>query len=185
MNDLFGFTSYLDDRFFVASVQAPFSLDFGGFAWFELYFEGGQVTGFNRKHFEQSLQLLDEFIDELIAEHDLDTDRIYIGGFSQGSMISVSSVFSKPETFAGAVLMSGRASNEMIVEENIAKLKDFPFFVSHGTLDPVIPIEHGRATKEILSRMPVELVYKEYVMAHEISRETVIDLTVWLSSQLD
>jgi phospholipase/carboxylesterase len=69
-------------------------------------------------------------------------------------------------------------------EENIDKLKDFPILVTHGTLDQVLPIENGRATKEILSRLPVKLEYKEYEMAHEISPESLQDVSSWLSLQL-
>ncbi len=184
-NDLFGLASFMDERFFIASVQAPFALDFGGRAWFELYFQMGQVTGFNTGQFEQSRQMVLEFVDEVVAEHDLDAERVYLCGFSQGSMMSLSAMFSEPEKFAGVVAMSGRAANEMVVEENIDKLKDFPILVTHGTLDQVLPIENGRATKEILSRLPVDLEYKEYAMAHEISPESLQDVSSWLSSELD
>lgn len=81
--------------------------------------------------------------------------------------------------------MSGRAANEMIVQENVEKLKNFPIFVTHGTFDQVLPIENGRATKEILSRLPVDLEYKEYPMAHEISQESLRDVSSWLSKHLD
>lgn len=185
MNDLFGLATFMDERLFVSSVQAPFALPFGGRAWFELYFEGGQVSGFNAGQFKQSLQMTLEFVDELIAEHDLDADRVYVCGFSQGSMVGASSVFSEPEKFAGAILMSGRAASEMVVKKNVEKLKDFPILVTHGTLDPVLPIENGRATKEILSRLPVDLEYKEYPMAHEISQESLQDVSRWLKSALD
>lgn len=183
-NDLFGLASFMDERFFIASVQAPYALDFGGRAWFELYFQMGQVTGFNAEQFEQSRQMVLEFVDEIVAEHALDTDRVFLCGFSQGSMVSLSVLFSEPEKFAGVIAMSGRAANEMVVEENIDKLKDFPILITHGTLDQVLPIENGRATKEILSRLPVKLEYKEYEMAHEISPESLQDVSSWLSLQL-
>jgi phospholipase/carboxylesterase len=161
------------------------ALAFGGRAWFELYFEGGQVNGFNARQFEESVQMILESVDEIVEKHDLDKQRIYLCGFSQGSMMSISSVFRQPEKFAGAVLMSGRAANEMVVKENIEKLKEFPVLVTHGTLDPVLPIENGRATKEILLRLPVNLEYKEYEMAHEISPESLTDVSQWLKSKLD
>lgn len=183
-NDLFGLASFMDERFFIASVQAPYALDFGGRAWFELYFQMGQVTGFNAEQFEQSRQMVLEFVDEIVAEHDLDAERGYLCGFSQGSMMSLSAMFSEPEKFAGVIAMSGRAAKEMVVEENIDKLKDFPILVTHGTLDQVLPIENGRATKEILSRLLVNLEYKEYPMAHEISPESLRDVSSWLSLQL-
>ncbi len=184
-NDLFGLAPFMDERFFIASVQAPFALSFGGRAWFELYFEGGQVSSFDAKQFGESLQMILEFVDAVVAEHDLNEKQVYLCGFSQGSMISASAVFSEPEKFAGLVLMSGRAASEMVVDENVEKLKDFPVFVTHGTLDLVLPIENGRATKEILSRLPVNLEYKEYEMAHEISQESLTDVSNWLRLKLN
>lgn len=184
-NDLFGLAPFLDERFFIASVRAPFTLPYGGFAWFELLLEPGKI-GFNARQFEQSKQMILEFVDEIIAEHDLDAKRVYLCGFSQGSMMSLSAMLTAPEKFAGVVAMSGRAIDEMLPEaQNSAAFKDFPVFVTHGIHDPVLPIENGRATKEILSRLPVNLEYKEYPMAHQISEESLQDVSNWLKEKLD
>ena len=185
-NDLFGLASFLDERFFIASVQAPFTLPYGGYAWFELILEPNKPMGYNANQFEQSRQMIFEFIDAIIAEHDLDADRVYLCGFSQGSMISMSCLLQNPKKFAGVVAMSGRAILEMIpADSNSDDFKDFPVLVTHGIYDPVLPIENGRATKELLSRLPVELEYKEYPMAHEISQESLRDVTDWLSVKLN
>jgi phospholipase/carboxylesterase len=185
-NDLFGLAPFLDERFFIVSVQAPFTLPYGGYAWFELILEPNKPMGFNVKQFEQSRQMILEFIDELIDKYDLDKECVYLCGFSQGAMMSLSCFLQNPTKFAGVVAMSGRAVTEMIpAESNSDDLKDFPIFVTHGTFDPVLPIENGRTTKEILSRLPVELEYKEYPMAHEISQESLQDVSNWLSVKLD
>lgn len=184
-NDLFGLAPFLDERFFIISVQAPFVLPYGGFAWFELFIEPNKPIDYNAKQFEQSRQMIFEFVDEVVAEHDLDSARVYLCGFSQGSMMSLSAALSKPEKFAGVVAMSGRAVTEMLHDDNFDVLKAFPILVTHGTFDPVLPIENGRATKEILSRLPVCLEYKEYEMAHEISQESLRDVSKWLRLELD
>ena len=185
-NDLFGLASFLDERFFIASVQAPFTLPYGGYAWFELILEPNKPMGYNANQFEQSRQMIFEFIDAIIAEHDLDADRVYLCGFSQGSMMSMSCLLQNPKKFAGVVAMSGRAITEMIpADSNLDDFKDFPVLVTHGIYDPVLPIENGRATKELLSRLPVELEYKEYPMAHEISQESLREVVNWLSVKLN
>lgn len=185
-NDLFGLASFLDERFFIASVQAPFALPYGGYAWFELILEPNKPMGYNAKQFEQSREMIFESIDEIIAERDLDADRVYLCGFSQGSMMSMSCLLQNPKKFAAVVAMSGRAITEMIsADSDLSDFKDFPILVTHGIYDPVLPIENGRATKEILSRLPVNLEYKEYEMAHEISPESLRDVTDWLSLELD
>ncbi len=184
-NDLFGLAPFMDERFFIASPRAPFALPYGGNAWFELIIQPGKI-GFNVKEFEQSRRMILEFVDELIAKYDLDAGKVYLCGFSQGAMMSLSCLLSEPEKFAGVAVMSGRAVPEMMpAEKNFAVLKDFPILVTHGIYDSVLPIENGRATKEILSRLPVALEYKEYPMAHEISQESLQDVTGWLRSLLD
>ena len=184
-NDLFGLAPFMDGRFFIASPRAPFALPYGGFAWFELVIQPNNI-GFNVEEFEQSREMILKFIDELVAEHDLDAKKVYLCGFSQGAIMSLSVLLSEPEKFAGVAAMSGRAMPEMLPEQNsFDALKDFPILVTHGIYDPVLPIENGRATKEILSRLPVDLEYKEYQMAHEISQESLQDVTGWLRSKLD
>ena len=184
-NDLFGIAPFLDERFFIASLRAPFTLPFGGFAWFELYIEPGNVS-INLKQFQESHSRLLEFIPEIVREHDLDAERVFLCGFSQGAMISLSCVLSEPDKFAGLVAMSGRSAPEMLpAEDDFERLKDFPILVTHGLFDPVLPIENGRATKEILSRLPVDLEYREYPMAHEISQESLGDVSEWLRKRLD
>lgn len=184
-NDLFGLATHLDERFFAAGVRAPFTLPYGGFAWFELFIKPDEISA-NVKQFEESRRMILEFTDELIAEHDLDAEKIYLCGFSQGAMISLSAFMSRPEKFAGVAALSGRAMPEMLPETNdLENLKNFPILVQHGIYDPVLPIENGRATKEILSRLPVKLDYKEYPMAHEISQESLSYLANWLKNRLD
>ncbi len=61
-----------------------------------------------------------------------------------------------------------------------------PILVVHGALDGVIPISSGRAAREMLSSLPVELTYHEYpTMGHEVSPESLADVETWLSAQLD
>lgn len=182
-NDLFGLAPYLDERFFIASARAPFTLPWGGFAWFELGINGTEIS-VNIKQAEQSRRLILEAVDEMIAAHDL--GAVYLGGFSQGAFMSLSAALGVPEKFAGVVAMSGRAMEEMLPpEDSLENLRDFPILVTHGIFDPVLPVENGRATKEILSRLPVKLEYKEYEMGHEISRESLTDMANWLRVELD
>lgn len=185
-NDLFGLAPYLDERFFVVSPRAPIVMPFGGYEWFELIIGNGGGISVNVQHFLKSREQISEFINELVAEYDLDAERIYLCGFSQGAIMSLSAALSEPAKFAGVVAMSGRAMPEMLPDEKDSDaLEDFPMLVTHGIYDPVLPIEHGRASKEILSRLPVDLEYKEYEMAHEISPESLRDVSNWLRLKLD
>jgi phospholipase/carboxylesterase len=56
--------------------------------------------------------------------------------------------------------------------------------VTHGLYDPVLPIENGRLARDYLGRLPVALIYREYPMAHEVSAESLRDVTRWLTDAI-
>ena len=100
--------------------------------------------------------------------------------------MSASVALTEPERIAGTVLMSGRIPDE--IRPQIApaeRLAGKPFLVVHGVADTVLPIHNGRASRAILAALPVELTYQEYPMAHEISAQSLADVTAWLTAQLD
>ena len=100
--------------------------------------------------------------------------------------MSASVALIQPELVAGAVLMSGRIPLEIrqLIASN-EELSGFPFLVVHGTADMVLPITYGRDSRELLSSLPVDLTYHEYPMGHEVSQESLGDVTAWLTEQLD
>jgi phospholipase/carboxylesterase len=107
-------------------------------------------------------------------------------GFSQGAIMSSAVTLTRPELVAGAVLMSGRIGPEMIpAMATPEQLRNKPFLVVHGTYDPVLSIQNGRASRDLLEKLPVNLTYKEYPMAHEVSQESLLDIIDWLKARLD
>jgi len=86
---------------------------------------------------------------------------------------------------AGVVAMSGRLLPEIVPQiVPPARLSGLPFFVAHGVADGVLPIHFGREIRERLTELPVALTYREYPMAHEVSPESLADITAWLSQRL-
>jgi phospholipase/carboxylesterase len=49
----------------------------------------------------------------------------------------------------------------------------------------VLPVEQGRAARDYLGALAVELTYREYTMAHEVSIESLRDVSAWLGKTLD
>jgi phospholipase/carboxylesterase len=91
-----------------------------------------------------------------------------------------------PKKFAGIVAMSGRLLPE--IEPKIApaeELRGLPLIVVHGTADEVLQISYGRAIRDRLATLPVELEYHEYPMAHHVSPESLSDITRWLNTRLN
>jgi phospholipase/carboxylesterase len=184
-HDLFDLAPYLDGRFLIISARGPFTLGRDSYAWFEVNFTS-QGPVINPEEAEASRNTLIAFIDEVVKAYGADAQQVYLMGFSQGAIMSASVALSRPDLVAGVVLMSGRILPQ--IEPLVAapeKLKGLPMLVVHGTADATLPISYGRASQKRLSALPVDLLYREYPMGHEVSRESLDDVTVWLRGRLD
>jgi phospholipase/carboxylesterase len=182
--DLIGLAPYLDQRFLIVSARAPNPYGWGGYAWFEIEWLPDRIE-IDREQAAASRELIVAFIGEAIAAYGADPARVYLLGFSQGAMMSAWVALSQPNLVAGTVLMSGRIPEE--VRDRIAtpeQLAGKPFLVVHGTRDQTLPIANGRASRDLLQGLPVDLTYREYPMAHEVSAESLADVAAWLSARL-
>src|SRR5437667_2043662 len=184
-HDLYGLAPFLDERFLIISVRAPYTLGPGSYAWFEADFTP-QGPVINPEQAEASRKTLITFLNGAVTAYGADPKQVYLMGFSQGAIMSASVALTKPGLVAGVVLMSGRILPE--IQPLIAPREDLeglPFLVVHGTVDLVLPITYGRASRELLSSLPVELTYHEYPMGLEVNQESLNDVTTWLSAKLD
>ena len=183
--DLFSFAPYLDGRFLVVSARAPVALEFGGYGWFRIDFTPrGMVADVEQA--KRSLGMLPGFRDGLADTYGADPRRVYLCGVSQGAMMSLALLLTRPEKVAGVVAMSGRLPRQVLEwEPDRAALTGKPVLVTHGLYDTMLPVEQGREARDHLSGLPVELTYREYPMAHEVSAESLRDVTGWLTRALD
>ncbi len=186
--DLFGLAPQLDERCLIVSARAPLTLaQTGGHAWFNIEYTANGLTA-DLEQAEQSRSSLIGFLDELQAAYPIDPGRVYLAGFSQGAMMSLSVMLARPEKIAGVLALSGRLPAAVLprLETHAPEAYDsLPVFVAHGLYDPVIPVVQGRACRDELRRLPLHLTYREYPMGHEVSLETLRDAAGWLSATLN
>jgi phospholipase/carboxylesterase len=183
--DLFGLTPYLDGRFLVLSARAPVVLGAGSYGWFNIEFTPRGLVA-DMAQAKKSLELLPGFIEEAVGAYGADGRRVYLGGFSQGAMMSLALLLTRPEMVAGVAAMSGRLPAQVLERPpDREALDSTPVIITHGLYDPVLPVENGRAARDFLEGLPVELTYREYPMGHEVSMESLRDVTAWLGGALD
>lgn len=181
-HDLFGLAPYLDPRFLLVSARAPFPLimeGFGwasGYGWFELGFSEHGIS-FAPEQVLASRDMVAQFIGEAIVAYHADSQRVYLLGFSQGAIIAASVLLQRPDLLAGVVLMSGSVPSQIAEGVDAAALAGKPILVTHGLYDPVVPIVHGRTSRDVLSKLPVDLTYHEYPMAHEVSLDSLTEVS--------
>ncbi len=184
-HDLLGLAPYVDPRFMIASVRAPFASGSGGFAWFRVTFTAGGPM-IDEEQEAKSRELLPHFIESLVRDHGADPDRVFLLGFSQGAIMGLSLALTQPKRYAGVAAFSGRILPQ--VGSAIADpqaLDGTPIFLAHGCLDDVIPVTRARSARSFLSGLPVQLDYREYSMGHEINGPALRDAAGWLTAHLD
>lgn len=183
--DLFALAPYLDGRFVVVSARAPVVLGPGAYGWFQIEFTAEGIVA-DLGQARRSLELLPGFIDELVEAYDADAECVYVAGFSQGAMMSLALLLTRPGKVTGVVAMSGRLPSQALERPpDREALAGTPVLLTHGLYDPVLPVEHGRAARAHLAALPLELTYREYPMGHEVSPESLRDVTAWLAASLD
>jgi phospholipase/carboxylesterase len=113
----------------------------------------------------------------------IDSRRIILAGFSQGGAVAYQAALSFPEPLGGLLAMStyfATADSISLAEAN----RGLPIEVHHGTFDPVVPEELGKAAYERLLSLGYPAHYRRYPMAHAVCPQQVGDIGQWLNERL-
>lgn len=179
--DLFSFATEIPEEYYVISARAPYDMMYGSYAWYAINFDADENKFSDLDQARSSRDLIVEFIDECIEKYDIDADKVSLFGFSQGAILSSAIALSYPEKINKVAALSGYLNTEIATEDylknNVSKVK---FFVSHGIVDQVIPIDWARKTKPALENLGINVVYKEYPIGHGVSPQNFYDFKDWL-----
>ena len=166
----------------MVSARAPYDMQYGSYAWYAINFDADENKFSDLEQAKTSRDLVANFIDELTANYAIDENNVTLVGFSQGTILSYAIALSYPEKVKRIVAMSGYLNQEMLVDDYLKNnLSNLKFFISHGTVDQVVPVEWGRKAKPFLNNLGIESVYKEYPIGHGISPQNFHDFKEWLN----
>ncbi len=175
--DLEPFLDLLDPRRRLVGLTpgGPLFLPPGGRHWYVV-----PRVGFpDHDTFHASLDALAEQVPQLTG---VPWERTIVGGFSQGSVMSYALGLGRGRpTPAGIVVMSGFIPRVEGFEVDAAR-PGLPVWVSHGRRDPVIPVEFGRAARDLLEPSAVELTYAEHDGAHHVDPRALATLPAWVDA---
>jgi phospholipase/carboxylesterase len=144
-------------------VNAPDSY-YGGFSWYDIYNNPGPGI-------ERSRKALFELLDS-VREKKFPTEKTIVLGFSQGCLMSLEIAARYPHRLAGIVGVSGYAHEpEKMVLELSPVARDQRLLITHGTQDPLIPIDQVRPQMDILKRAGLKIQWREFVKPHTIAGE--------------
>jgi phospholipase/carboxylesterase len=177
--DLFSLSNQLPQDYYIISPRGQFTLGAGRYAWYNVDFSTGKPV-YNEAQEASSREVIRAFISQIKQKYRL--DEIYLGGFSQGAIMSFTIGLIHPKEVLGVIALSGRILEEikpLVKKETyLPKLK---VFVAHGLQDNMLSIHYAKQAKEYLETLGVQLSYHEYPNGHQISNEVLHDLNDWLN----
>ncbi|WP_330443935.1 alpha/beta hydrolase [Flavobacterium sp. C4GT6] len=180
--DLFSFAGQLPDEYYIISARAPYHIPPYGNAWYAINFDSDMNKFSDDNQAIESRELIVKFIDELIDQYPIDAQKVTLLGFSQGAILSYSIALTYPEKIDRVVALSGYLNMDIIDKgfntNDISKLR---FFISHGVVDQVIPVDWARKAPEVLKDLKLDVEYHEYPVGHGVTPQNFYDLLSWIN----
>ncbi|WP_417369927.1 alpha/beta hydrolase [Flavobacterium beibuense] len=180
--DLFSFAGQLPEEYYIISARAPHHIPPYGNAWYAINFDSDMNKFSDDNQAIESRELIVKFIDELIDQYPIDAQKVTLLGFSQGAILSYSIALTYPEKIDRVVALSGYLNMDIIDKgfntNDISKLR---FFISHGVVDQVIPVDWARKAPEVLKDLKLDVEYHEYPVGHGVTPQNFYDLLSWIN----
>lgn len=182
--DLFSFAEELPDELLIISVRAPLSMGFGSYAWYTIHLDQGSDKFSDIPEAKNALKLIDAFIDEITRAYEVDENNIFLMGFSQGAILSMAYALNHPDKIRYVTALSGYVNQELIQKPfETGAFKNLEFFISHGTVDQVIPVEWARQSPGFFDRLKIRYSYQEYPVGHGVAPQNFYDLHDWIQKR--
>jgi len=182
--DLLGLAPYLaDGQFLVLCPQGRVEVPLGpmvGYGWFPLTMNATA----DPHELERGIDAARSFLDAAEQRYPIDRKRTVIVGFSQGGVVAYALALRDPQRFAGLVALSSWLPEPMAQSLATANRQQLATLVHHGASDDLIDVARARESVERLRALQVPVAYREFDMGHQISAESIADLSTWLQDKI-
>lgn len=151
-------------------------------AWFD-------ILGFDdtAQQDEKGLQVSQLQIDQLInqeKERGIPTNRIILGGFSQGGALALHCGLRYAKKLAGIIALSTYLPVADKISFEMSEVnKPTQILMAHGLYDPVVPLRFGQISYELLEQLGYPIDWFTYPIEHSVSDEEIQDIKLWVRKQ--
>lgn len=178
--DLLGLAPYLPNELLWISPRGTFKLGLDGYEWFQL----AQVGKPDPIRLAKAVDTLDTFLDEIAEHYPVDREKLFLLGFSQGTVVSLSHALTYPACVTGVIGQSAYLPLDSGLQIDEEGVQHKPFILTHGIHDSVLPVEWARRSRDVLKSLGADVEYHEFSMGHEVTAESLAVIEAWLQRQL-
>lgn len=121
------------------------------------------------------------FLDQQEERLGITSDRIVLGGFSQGAMVALDVALHDDRPLAGLLLLSGTPVDEAELAPLVASRRGLRVYVSHGTADDVLPYESATHLVDLLREGGVDVRLRSFDGGHVVPPIVGTDVASFLT----
>lgn len=170
----------LENKFFIFSIRGHLPQP-PGYAFFTIEDYGKP----HRSVFDEGVNKLTSFIDYACSQYPIDEQQVFLLGFSQGAILSMTLGLTLGQRIKGIVALSGYIPAFVKEEYNIKPVENLSIFISHGETDQVLPFDWGVANDEYFRKLGANVTFRTYPVGHTVSIENHQDFIKWIAEQLE
>ncbi|MGV6851819.1 MAG: alpha/beta hydrolase [bacterium] len=153
-------------------------------AWYDI-----TSTELNAEQDEEGIKASAQQVLELMQQLDsegIPFRRQILAGFSQGGAIALHIGLRLQHEIAGVLALSTYVP---LIEQAATQVTDaarkLDVFYGHGTQDPVVPVQLGKLSFELLEQLGIKVQWHDYPMPHAVCPEEIEDIHQWLINRLN
>lgn len=186
--DLLPIAEQIGEQYLIISLQAPIERPNGGHAWYDLIqTENGIIPDDLTRH--ESEEMLVASLANIINQEGGDVNRVVLIGFSQGaaviySLLTVYDLKNYGITPIASINMSGYIPRDILEAISEKRFDGFPFFISHGEFDELIPMQALGEAEKLLTQQGADVTARMYPVGHGVLPETVEDIISWMKMKI-
>jgi len=182
-HDLFSFANELPDELLIISAKAPLTLMPNSYAWYTIHLDNIEGKFSDIPEALKARDTIATFIDEIKQQYRV--GKTFLLGFSQGTILSYAVALNYPEKIQHVIALSGYINDELLPETfDESSYKNLDFFISHGTVDQVLPLEWAQNAPPFLNNLNIQNNYKEYPVGHGVAPQNFYDLKQWIQERI-
>jgi phospholipase/carboxylesterase len=178
--NMFPLVEGLEEQFYIFSIRGPLTQP-PGFAYFT-------IEGYGKPHrevFDQAVSQLTGFIDYASEQHPLDRSQLYLLGFSQGAILSMSLALTLGNQIKGIVALSGYIPKIVTEDYDLKPVDRLSAFISHGEMDQILPYQWGVEAQEYFKQLGANVSFHSYQEGHTVSLQNQQDFKKWILDGLE
>ncbi len=183
-NDLFSFAEALPQELIIVSARAPYEMGYGGYAWYAINFDANNAKFSDIKQANTSITIIADFIAEMQKKYTITKGKTFLLGFSQGAILSYAYSLKHPNKVQHVIALSGYINSELLPEKVSSEINT-DYYISHGTMDQVLPVTWGNKAPQILSGYNLKAEYHEYPIGHGVSPQNFYSFKSWIENRLE